>query len=149
ELDKDRNPLPLSMIVDIDYVNVLNTYPFCDKELLNSLLEMKCIERVRKTKGVLTGIESKEDRDLAHTILSLNPFLYTKTQQRSNGDKDIVVFLDTHHENHIYEAVLKKKGNTTANAVKIIADKLGISETKIKYAGNKDKRGVTTQKITI
>jgi len=45
--------------------------------------------------------------------------------------------------------LMKKRNYNTLNAIRTIAKRLGINEKRIGYAGNKDKRAVTEQHISI
>ncbi|KAI5164551.1 tRNA pseudouridine13 synthase [Nematocida ausubeli] len=131
----------------IERMKVLDQLPGITERLLSSMDLLK-----RRKASVLcriTEIESKEDRREIHKIYCMHPFIHTKSLSTSNGSTDILVIFDTHHRMHTFSGALTKKGKTTHDAVEVLARLLKIPSHQINFAGNKDKKAITTQRISI
>lgn len=129
------------------FISLLDDLPGVSEKLLKNV---ESIEE-RKT-GILlriTEINDKDQRRRVHKAYSLHPFIYTKTVKNKDGTSDILIVFDTHHKMHTFSATLSKKGKTTQDAVEVLARALKIQSHQVKYAGNKDKKAITTQRISI
>jgi len=91
-----------------------------------------------KTPGIAGRINAPEDFVVREII---SPKFLRKYERTSKGMKQI--------EGHYSLFLLKKRGLTTLDAIKKISKSLKIAESKIGYAGLKDRFAVTYQYITI
>ncbi|KAI5192221.1 hypothetical protein NEMIN01_1890, partial [Nematocida minor] len=132
----------------IDRILLLDDLPLVSEKLLKSGLE-NIKERVTLVLGRISAIESKEDRKTIHKVYSMHPFIYTKSVKNDDDSNDILILFDTHHKMHTFSIALTKKGKTTQDAAEILARYLHIQSHAIKYAGNKDKKAITTQRMSI
>lgn len=126
---------------------ILDDLPLVTEKLLSSLESIG--ERRAMILGRITKIEKKEERTAIHKIYSTHPFIYTKSVKNIEGSSDILVLFDTHHKMHTFSVTVTKKGKTTQDAVDVLARYLKVSGHSIKYAGNKDKKAITTQRMSI
>lgn len=130
-------------------------FPFLDSETLNE-------GQVFKPKGGASGNQSKKKfkRDERTEDNKSNPTNHENSQYISDK-KQIVLFVNK-NQNNFYRRrknfpdnkkwmhlVMLKRNYDTVQAVGYIARILHRSSKTIKFAGNKDKRGITTQKISI
>ncbi|KAH9387268.1 tRNA pseudouridine13 synthase [Nematocida major] len=101
----------------------------------------------------VTGIRSKEERRKIHQMYSMHPFIYTVSVKNDDiegsEDSDVLIVFDTHHKNHIYAATVTKRGKNTNDIIDIVSSMLKIKPHKVSFSGNKDKKAITTQRISI
>ncbi|KAI5191058.1 tRNA pseudouridine13 synthase [Nematocida sp. AWRm77] len=127
----------------------LEKLPMIEEKHLCKAGKKEEIKQVQKILGRVTGIQTKEERRLVHSVYSMHPYVYTKALATADKSLDVLVVYDTNHTQHTYAVTLTKKGKTTSEAVDTVAKLLRIPSGSVKYAGNKDKRGITTQLITV
>ncbi len=108
----------------------------------------------------LTYIDDKNKRKLFHDKIR-NNFNFLDSTTEGQGDKKIQVFLQTNkrlynkrrkvmiEEKNYLHFSLQKRNIDTISALNTIAKSLKRSSKSFKFAGNKDKRGITTQKISL
>ncbi|KAI4291932.1 tRNA pseudouridine13 synthase [Pancytospora philotis] len=89
----------------------------------------------------IPAVETKEERKLVYERTRYYPFKALKTV-----DGRLVVEAGTKDR---YVCTLMKYNLNTVDAVKVLARRLGVPDNKIQFSGNKDKRGVTFQEISI
>ncbi|ADM11724.1 pseudouridine synthase-like protein [Encephalitozoon intestinalis ATCC 50506] len=87
------------------------------------------------------SIEEKEQRTIMHKKLKCYPFVKAKTI----GGK---ICLE-HTDEDVYSFVLQKVMFNTIDAGKWICKRLGVPDNAFQFAGNKDKRAVTFQEVTV
>lgn len=109
----------------------------------------------------LSYIDDKNKRKLFHDRIR-NNFNFLDSTTEGQGDKKIQVFLQANKrlfnkrrkvmtedkKNYLYFS-LQKRNIDTISAINIIAKSLKRSSKSFKFAGNKDKRGITTQIISL
>ena len=107
-------------------------------------------------------IQEKEKRKIFHETLRENfPFLDSETKEVKDKGKILIIKYQTKqsfykrrkvfpdkNKNILVFAMLKRNMDTIS-AINYIARMLHKSQKLIKFAGNKDKRGITTQKISL
>ncbi|EPR79790.1 tRNA pseudouridine synthase D, partial [Spraguea lophii 42_110] len=86
--------------------------------------------------------KDRNDRIYIHNYIKYIPQL-----KAYNSDGNII--LEENNNRSIFECTLKKIGCDTMEAINKIAYKLNINSKDIQFAGNKDKRAITYQRITI
>ncbi|KAI5155468.1 tRNA pseudouridine13 synthase [Nematocida parisii] len=126
---------------------LLDGLPGVQHKLLTDIYGIK--ERTVSIICRITGIQQKQDREEVHKIYSMHPFIYTKSVSVTPGHTDILVIFDTHHSMSTYAVTLTKKGRTTNDSVELLARLLRLESNQINYAGNKDKKAITTQRISV
>ncbi|OAG31906.1 tRNA pseudouridine13 synthase [Nematocida displodere] len=135
----------------------LSVGPLCNEETIAWLgqeLEVELAKdgsRDLHQETVLTKIENlenKENRRVVHGVYSAYPYVYTVTVKEEEKVSVAVVYHRTHTKN-VYSVNVTKKGRTTHEASEALSRELRVKNTSIKYAGNKDKRGITTQRLSI
>ncbi|KAI5187248.1 tRNA pseudouridine13 synthase [Nematocida sp. AWRm78] len=126
---------------------LLDNLPGIKHKLLTDIYGIQ--ERTVSVICRITGIQQKQDREEIHKIYSMHPFIYTKSVSIKPGQSDILVIFDTHHSMSTYTVNLTKRGRTTNDSVELLARLLKIDSNQINYAGNKDKKAITTQRISI
>ncbi|KAI5181888.1 tRNA pseudouridine13 synthase [Nematocida sp. AWRm80] len=143
--------LGINSLVDNRLMYILNTIPAVNEDLLIDYSKIGENKIARVIRGIVRvcGVEEKNDRRKIHKLYSSHPFMYTKPVINEDGTTDILVVYDTHHTNHVYSVTLTKKGRTTQDAISILSKQLKVPGTAIKFSGTKDKRGITTQQISI
>lgn len=89
-------------------------------------------------------IDQKEKREEWHKIIRNHPLLHSKTDINKNF---VIEF--GNRSSAIYSFTLMKMNKDTLEACSIIAKELSIAKQEIKFAGNKDRRAVTFQRVTV
>lgn len=158
EIGPDGIPAEITDVFSFSDMEHINKLPLLDSpdiaEAWETVVSGSRAEQKPRVLCVVSGIPSKEARKLVHTAYSHHPLVYTRNckQEKREDSEDctsICVIFDPRHRNTIYSAVITKRERTTQDAVERIARQLGIPGRCISYAGNKDKRGITSQRITI
>lgn len=122
----------------------------CECKYINSLLfennEFN-LYNMKYNENICIGgftCSDKIQREIIHKTVRNHPLVSSKT----NEDKKIVLSFG-HMSNRIYSFTLMKINKDTTEACSIISRAVKINHNEIKFAGNKDKRAITFQKVTI
>lgn len=112
---------------------------------LNPETEIDFMDFNPKNETIIARIydKNKEERTEIYDILRMHPIVTAKTV------KDIIVVTFGKNKNLIYRFTLKKINKDTAEACNLIASLLQIPSQNLNFAGNKDKRAITYQEISI
>ncbi|KAI5184953.1 tRNA pseudouridine13 synthase [Nematocida homosporus] len=145
----DGRLLNVGEVVNRAELLLLEGLPLIPRGFIKRVLDREEIVRHREVLGKIVGIPDKEGRQKVHQLYSMHPFVYTKTIKNQSGSTDILVLFDTHHKQHIYSVCVTKKGRTSHEAIKMVASLLRVAEHDVMFAGNKDKKGITTQRISV
>lgn len=86
---------------------------------------------------------SKYDRTKVHKKIKLHPLLFTKTKD------DGSISIAFGYKKLRYKFTLKKINRDSMSACQYIAKCLNVSFANVRYAGNKDKRAITYQNVTV
>ncbi|KAM0675314.1 hypothetical protein GVAV_001139 [Gurleya vavrai] len=129
----DNNNVEKNNIIDNNLENkdredFINLYDFSNEKDIN-LFQINNLDKNERTK--------------IHKIINKHPLLNSKTNQ--NGHLQV----DFCKSNKFYEFTMKKINKNTVEACNFICSMLKISFNKISFAGNKDKRAITYQKIVV
>lgn len=126
---------------DMD-LNVLNR--FFDESTLKKITDMDCSANERDKKELLAEIDipEKADRTLLHKELKHNPLLVSEYK-----DKKFKVFKST--EKGIFSFIICKINEDTVEACMRISKELGVPSGNVRFAGNKDRKAVVYQRISV
>lgn len=86
----------------------------------------------------------KNDRERIHTAVRDHPLVSSTTDANKN-----VVLTYGSGSTKVYAFTLMKTNKDTTEACSIIAKALRVSHNDVKFAGNKDKRAVTFQRVSV
>ncbi|KAF7678019.1 Pseudouridylate synthase 7 like protein [Astathelohania contejeani] len=116
------------------------------KEILkNYISDLSFLDQIEETPRLLCEIEldDKSERAVIHEIMRNHPLIKTKTVGNT-----IQIFFGE-DRSIFYHCTLKKINRDTVEACNIICRLLKIPYQNIKFCGNKDKRAITYQIISI
>lgn len=105
------------------------------------LLDLEKYRASREAYGSIPEGVPKEERKLVHDSVRHYPFRRLRTVDGR--------FVVEETETDIFLCTLMKYNLNTTDAVHVLAKRLGIPKANIQFGGNKDKRGVTFQEISI
>jgi tRNA pseudouridine13 synthase len=166
--EQSNNSLPDEDFIFIEFIEDKNlrksfhekireVFPFLETETLNEGQVFK----PRGTSGNSSKKKTKRDERSQESQGIASDSASNRKSQHTSDKKQIVLFVNK-NQNNFYRrrknfpdnkkwlhVVMLKRNYDTVQAVGYIARILHRSSKTIKFAGNKDKRGITTQKISI
>ena len=152
ELETNGKPLGFfeEFLYDVETLNLLLKLPFVTEESIDLVIDaMKGVKIENKLKTEVGRLENIEDKDLRskiHFLYSLHPHMFTTTEEGSNTIK---VFHAPGHRKNIYTMTVIKRGKDTVEVASLFAKILKTIPRNIQFSGNKDRKGITIQKMSI